>query len=246
MIIQARMGSTRFPQKSMKELCGEPLITRILERVKRCENLDEIVLAIPDTKENIVLEEIGRINNVKVFKGSENDLVERYYLAALKYEADYVCRLPADNAAPEPKEIDKIIDFHISLKKPGFSSNLAQINGSGYPDGIGTEIFDFSLLKQIQAKESNPEKREHVHLNFYCYVSDKPVDMAWCPVNTMKCPSEYSRPDLVLDINTEEQFNFIKEMYEYLYPKKPKFTIVDIVDWYDNTYTKKVKNEQIS
>ena len=97
------MGSTRFPQKSMKELCGEPLITRILERVKRCENLDEIVLAIPDTKENMVLEEIGRINNVKVFKGSENDLVERYYLAALKYEADYVCCLLYTSPSPRDR-----------------------------------------------------------------------------------------------------------------------------------------------
>src|SRR4051812_4470694 len=135
LIIQARMGSTRLPGKSMMELAGAPLVGRILERVKRCQRLDGIVLAIPDTEADSVLGQLGRDYGVDVFAGSENDLVERYYQAALASRADIVGRLPADNATPEPLEIDRIVAHHLSLGRPGFSSNLSVIDDSGYPDG---------------------------------------------------------------------------------------------------------------
>ena len=125
LIIQARMGSQRLPGKSMMDLAGAPLVGRILERVKRCQRLDEIVLATGDTPENKVLAELGRSYGVSVYEGSEGDLVERYFQAAVASKADIVGRLPADNATPEPSEIDRIVQHHLSLAKPGFSSNLS-------------------------------------------------------------------------------------------------------------------------
>ena len=67
--------------------------------------------------------------------------------------ANYIVRLPADNAVPEPNEIDKIISHHLSLNRRGFSSNLSSFFNSGYPDGIGAEIFDFSLLSEAYYKK---------------------------------------------------------------------------------------------
>ena len=232
------MGSTRLPGKSLLTLAGEPLVGRILERVKKCKNIDQIVLAIPNTKENDPLDEIGKEYSVSTFRGSEFNLLERYYKAAKFSSADYVVRLPADNATPEPSEIDKIIDHHISLKRAGFSSNLSSFFGSNYPDGIGAEIFDFNLLEEAYKKENDKEKLEHVHLNFFDYSTEKAVDSNWCPISTIKCPKEYSRPEIVLDINTIDQYIFIKELYEYLYIKNPNFTIIDTLDWYDNFYKK--------
>ncbi len=238
LIIQARMGSTRLPGKSLLTLAGKPLVGRILERVKKCKNIDQIVLAIPNTKENDPLDEIGKEYNVSTFRGSEFNLLERYYEAAKFSSSDYVVRLPADNATPEPSEIDKIIDHHISLKRAGFSSNLSSFFGSNYPDGIGAEIFDFNLLEEAYKNENDKQKLEHVHLNFFDYSTEKAVDSNWCPISTIKCPKEYSRPEIVLDINTIDQYIFIKELYEYLYIKNPNFTITDTLDWYDNFYKK--------
>ena len=232
------MGSTRLPGKSLLTLAGKPLVGRILERVKKCKNIDQIVLAIPNTKENDPLDEIGKEYSISTFRGSEFNLLERYYKAAKFSSADYVVRLPADNATPEPSEIDKIIDHHISLKRAGFSSNLSSFFGSNYPDGIGAEIFDFSLLEEAYKKENNKEKLEHVHLNFFDYSTEKAVDSNWCPISTIKCPKEYSRPEIVLDINTIDQYIFIKKLYEYLYIKNQNFTIIDTLDWYDNFYKK--------
>jgi len=230
------MGSTRLPGKSTMDLAGETLVGRILERVKRCKNLDEIILAIPKKETDKILKDIGKNFEINVFEGSENDLVERFYQAASLHKADLVCRLPADNPTPEPREIDRIIEYHINLKRRGFSSNLACINNSGYPDGIGAEIFDYSLLEEIYYRNTNPFHREHVHLNFFNYETGKAVDEKWCPVSTVKCPKEFRRPEIVLDVNTIEQYYFMKDLYEYLYPRNPNFHITDIISWFDNIY----------
>ena len=244
MIIQARMGSTRLPGKSMMNLAGAPLVGRILERVKRCSKVDEIVLAIPNTIEDQILADVAKQYGVNVFSGPRDDLVERYYQAARLSNASLIVRLPADNATPEPSEIDRIIDYHKTLGRRGFSSNLAEISGSEYPDGIGAEVFDFSLLEEARSKYVNGPQREHVHLNFFDYSSGKAVDSNWCPVNTLKCPESFRRPDLVLDVNTHEQYVFMSQLYEYLYPLKNNFHITDTIDWYDNIYLKSKNHKE--
>lgn len=236
LIIQARMGSTRLPGKSMMDLAGAPLVGRILERIKRCTQLDDAVLAIPDTEKDAVLKTLGESYGFKVFAGSENDLVERYYHAAVWSKADIIGRFPADNATPEPSEIDRIVKHHLALGRPGFSSNLSVIGDSDYPDGIGAEMFDFSLLKEARQRNHDPRQREHVHLNFYDYSVAQPVNALWCPISTVKCPAEFRRPDLVLDVNTQEQYEFMRQLYAYLYPKNPEFHITDIIRWYDEVY----------
>ena len=238
LIIQARMGSTRLPGKSMMDLAGAPMVGRILERVKRCMSINSIVLAIPDTNEDRILATLGESYGVNVFAGSEGDLVARYYGAAKWSKAELVVRLPADNATPEPEEIDRIVHFHKSLKVPGFSSNLSNIGDSGYPDGIGAEIFNFNLLEEVYFNQVNVNMREHVHLNFFDYSSGRAVDSVWCPVNTVKCPEKIRRPELVLDVNTAEQYEFMRQLYEYLYPRNSKFHICDTIKWYDSVFKK--------
>jgi len=236
MIIQARMGSTRLPGKSMMDLAGAPLVGRILERVKRCVRLDDVVLAIPETTENLPLKRLGEDYGVKVFVGSEHDLLERYCGAAIWANADYVVRFPADNPTPEPEEIDRIVDHHLSLSRPGFSSNLSVINNNEYPDGIGAEIFDLKLLADAREKSPNSKLREHVHLNFYDYSTGLPVDETWCPISTIKCPEEFRRPDLILDVNNSQQYEFMRQLYDYLYPRNPHFHITDTIRWFDEIY----------
>ena len=245
LIIQARMGSSRLPGKSILDLAGTSLVGRILERVKKSKIFKEIVLAIPHNKEDDVLQKIGEEYQVNVFRGSENNLLDRYYKAAKFYQADYVARLPADNPLPEVKEIDKLINHHLGLGRRGFSSNLVPFFNSGYPDGIGVEVFDFSLLEEAYLNNKDPKKNEHVHLNFFDYESEKPVDINWCPISTIKCPKVISRPQLVFDVNTYEQYIFIKEIYDFFIPKNKLFNINDVIYWYDNIYLKNQKINKI-
>jgi spore coat polysaccharide biosynthesis protein SpsF (cytidylyltransferase family) len=238
-IIQARMGSHRLPGKSILKLAGEPLVGRILERVIQSSLLDEVILAVPNTSENAVLVDIANSYSVKSFEGSEGDLLDRYYQSAKKSKADYVVRIPADNPVSHPTEIDKIISHHLSLGRSGFSTNLAEIRDSGYPDGIGAEIFDFEILESAWGNRSEPMKMEHIHLNFFDYSSQIAIDEAWCPISTVKCPTQWARPDIILDVNTLVQYEYIADMYSDLHPINPNFTMDEIIPWHDKRTTGK-------
>lgn len=229
------MGSSRLRGKSMMELAGAPLVGRMLERVKRCRSLDHIVLATTRKDEDDVLEGLVAAHGVRCFRGSENDLVDRYYEAAKELEVETVVRLPGDNPCPEPGEIDRIVGQHLA-GSAAFSSNLAEVYGNGYPDGIGAEVIRFDALEAVWRLSVDPEKREHVHLNFFDYRAQRAVDPTRYRVQTVECPSEFRRPDLVLDVNTLEDYVFMRSLYEYLYPRNRDFDICDIIDWYDRVY----------
>ena len=233
LIIQARMGSKRLPGKSMMSLAGEPLISRLVERVKRCELLSDIVLAVPDTREDRVLRDLGESLGIFVYQGSEHDLVERYYSAAKLHRTDIVVRLPGDNPTPEPAEIDRVVSFHKELSLRGFSTNLSEVRCSGYPDGIGAEVFDFHLLEHVKETCRNLNAREHLHLNFYDYQTGVAVDETRIPVRTPVCPALFRRPELRLDVNTIEDYNFMSRLYKSLYPANNQFTVREIIEWVD-------------
>ena len=228
LIVQARMGSTRLPGKSMMDLAGAPLIGRIVERVKRCKRVDIIVLATTQNTENDALAELGQSYGVSVFRGSEDDVLDRYYQAARAFNADVVVRIPGDNPVPEPREIDRIISHHVQSDND-FSTNYPDVLDNGYPDGIGAEVFNFEALERAWRSATDPRNREHPHTNFYEHPETYKV-------GTIECPPEFRRPDIVLDVNTREQYDFLAQLYEYLYPRNPEFGILDVIEWYDNVY----------
>jgi spore coat polysaccharide biosynthesis protein SpsF len=232
LIIQARMGSTRLPGKSMMDLAGAPLVGRILERVKRSRKIDKIVLATSNLKKDDVLENLANEYQVESFRGSETDLVDRYYKCAVYYNAETVLRLPADNPCPEPDEYDKIINYHLSSNND-FSSNICHFMNNGYPDGIGVEVFTFKSLEEIWRHEKSDERREHIALNYYDYTKDEKAFGSKFSVGTIKCPVQYSRPDIILDINDLKDYKFIKKLYDELYPVSNNFGIEEIIEWYD-------------
>jgi spore coat polysaccharide biosynthesis protein SpsF len=231
LIIQARMGSTRLPNKTLLPLAGKPLIYRIIERVKRCKQIDNLILAIPDTKKDREITKINFQSNIKIFRGSENNLVSRYFFSAKKYNTKIVVRLPGDNCMPEPSEIDRIILFYKKFTKPFFASNLSNILNNQYPDGIGAEVFGFNYLDDLMNMNLTKKKKEHIHLNFFDYNNNKSINQKWCKVRTIKCPKNFRRPDIYLDVNTIKDYKFIKDIYENLYYNNPKFKITDIINY---------------
>ena len=235
LIIQARMGSTRLPGKSTLNLGGKPLIGWVIHRLKKTSQVDKIVLSTTTKTEDDILEKIGLEYEIDVFRGSENDLVDRYYQAAKKYKANLIVRVPGDNALPEPKEIDRVINYH-NNNGNDFSSNFPDVaqHGyphNGYPDGIGAEVINFEALKRLWDLSSSPRNREHPHTNFY-------ENPKMFKIGVLECPEEIRRPDIILDINTKEQYEFVSEMYEYMTANYIEFGIREVIKWYDNIYKK--------
>lgn len=232
LILQARMGSRRLPGKSLLPLAGAPLVGRIIERVRRCQSIDEIVLATTRKSEDDPLEALAHEYEVTAFRGAEDDVLDRYYQAARQCDGQLIVRLPADNPVPEPEEIDRIVAYHRTGQSE-FSSNLAQVYGNGYPDGIGAEVMSFDVLQAVWHACTESEKREHPHLNFFDYRAQQATDPDCYRVGTVQCPAAFRRPDLVLDVNTPEEYAVMAALYEALYPRNHQFHITDIIRWHD-------------
>lgn len=233
LIIQARMSSTRLPSKTMMPLSGKPLIYRMVERILNCKKIDIIVIATSSQNEDLIIKDIADELNIEFFQGDLLDVRDRYSQASKKYKADYILRIPADNPLPDHFEIDRLIDFHLSENPKGFSSNLAQVKNSGYLDGVGAEIFSFNLLNESIKKFNNKIVKEHVHRNFFDYSTQTAVDETWCPVASPMAPNELNRPDIVLDVNTLEDYRRMKDIYDALYPKNHKFSTIEVIKYLD-------------
>jgi len=158
--LQARMGSSRLPGKTLKMLNGKELILRVIDRLNLIDDT-EIVLLTSDTNKDDVLEKWCIDNKIKCFRGSENNVLERYYNAAKFYNADNIIRATGDNPLVEPYFANDLLTKHIEFNAD-YSSNKSEI-GSNLPDGLGIEIFTFNSLEESMKKSTLQYHFEHVN-----------------------------------------------------------------------------------
>ena len=158
--LQARMGSSRLPGKTLKILKNKPLIMWVIKRLELIKDC-EIVLLTSDTKKDDVLEKWCEDNNILYFRGSENNVLERYYKAAIFYKADNIIRATGDNPLVEPFFAKELLKKHIN-NRVDYSSNKSEI-GSNLPDGLGIEIFTFNSLQISMQKATQEHHFEHVN-----------------------------------------------------------------------------------
>ena len=152
------MGSTRLPNKVMKEIGGKPMIELLLQRLSRAKRIDEIVLATSDNENNIPLIEFVSSLGSRVFTGSENDVLERYVKASDESAADVVVRITGDCPLVDPGLVDEVIEGFIDSGSQYFSN----IDPATYPDGLDIEVFHASALRKAYAMTEDPFDREHV------------------------------------------------------------------------------------
>lgn len=158
--LQARMGSSRLPGKTLKDLDGLPLILHVINRLKLIKN-SKIVLLTSNTKKDDILEQWCKENNTLYFRGSEDNVLERYYDAAKFYKADNILRATGDNPFVEPYFANDLLENHIELKAD-YSSNKSEV-GSNLPDGLGIEIFTYKALEISMQKSTQEHHFEHVN-----------------------------------------------------------------------------------
>ena len=155
-IVQARLGSVRFPKKVLKKVNGKPLIQLMLERLKSSKMISETVLAIPDSKDNDELETLGQNIGVAVFRGSELDVLNRFAEAAKVHDADIVIRLTGDCPLIDPAIVDECVEKVLN------ESTRHSITSQEFPDGLDVEVFRAELLYEAQETATAPHDREHV------------------------------------------------------------------------------------
>lgn len=196
-IIQARMGSSRLPNKMLLHLHGYPICEWVFRRVQQAKNVDHIIFAIPDTKNDDVLAFYLQSIRANLYRGSETDLVERYYLAAKQAGADQIVRICADNPLVSASEIERLVDFFESESCDYAYNHIPKENH--YPDGLGAEICSMQLLEAIQKNTTSSEHREHL----FNFIWDNQSDYS---IKTFEPPDEIAYPELKLDLDTMDDY----------------------------------------
>ena len=220
-VIQARTGSSRLPNKSIMMLAGKPLLLQVVERVKRSAHVGVVVVATTEEPEDDIIQDMCLKQGIPVFRGSTNDLLDRHYQAARKFEADAVVKIPSDCPLIDPSVIDKTLSyFKENFPHYDYVSNL---HPASYPDGNDVEIMTMPALEAAWRVADRPLEREHTTPYFW----ENP-DLFSCGNITWETGRDYSMTHR-WTIDYIEDYCFIKAVYEELYTKKPAFNLYDVL-----------------
>lgn len=192
-IIQARMGSSRLPGKVLMDFNGKPLLGQIAYRLQYKKNDAKVVIATSTLAQDDAIEEFCESHGLICFRGSEGNVLERYYACAKRYGFDNIVRMTADNPFPDIEELDNLIAFHIG-NGYDFSECLTQL-----PIGVGMEIFTFDCLEDDRNNASMPHHFEHVDE----YVLENKGKYKY---GIMPVPSEKCFPHVRLTVDTLEDY----------------------------------------
>ena len=192
-VIQARMGSTRLPGKVLKKIGDKTLLEHILFRLLRLQHDAKVVIATSDLEKDDVLVNFCKVNNISCFRGSETDVLKRYYECAKENNFAHIVRLTGDNPFTDIEELDNLIALHVS------SSADYSRSFSSLPKGVGAEIFTFNALEESCLHGHKENHKEHV--NEYIEENEEQFSISELDVTEVK-----RRPDISLTVDTQDDY----------------------------------------
>lgn len=159
-IIQARMGSSRLPGKVLADIGGRSMIQRIIERVEACPEIDKVVVATTTASSDDALESWAHANTrCAIYRGSENDVLDRFYQCARQFAASIIVRVTADDPLKDPDIISRALKWLETDPTLDYCSNTLHPT---YPEGLDVEVFRFEALERAHKDAMLPSDREHV------------------------------------------------------------------------------------
>jgi len=162
-LIQARMSSRRLPGKVLRDISGQPMILHVLRRARQASSIDSVAVITSVHEDDDAIKDLCAKNRLACFRGSLDDVLDRYYQAARYFQADIVVRLTADCPLLDPRIINKVVQaFHQDAFD--YVSNTLDCT---YPDGLDTEVFRFAALEKAWQEARLPSEREHVTAYIY-------------------------------------------------------------------------------
>jgi spore coat polysaccharide biosynthesis protein SpsF len=202
-VVQARMGSQRFPGKMLAKLGERDLLSWVLTRVCDAKQLDQVVLATSDGRDDDELANAASSFDVIVVRGSQNNVLDRFIQSAKIAQADIVVRVCADNPFVAAEEIDRLVIAHESGNYD-YSCNHQQKLNNRYADGFGAEILSTTLLNNIADSTTQQSHREHVT----SYIWD---NVEKYKIQAVAAPAELAFPEIKLDIDTPQEMQQLNE-----------------------------------
>lgn len=217
-VVQARTGSTRLPGKVLLEVKGKPLLVHTLDRLKRCERIDHLILATSNLPQDRVLLNLAKKEGVEGFAGSEENVLDRYYRAVVHHRPETVVRCTGDCPLLDSEVTDLVIRRHDEKQKDYTSNTLVR----SYPRGLDTEVMKFSVLEKAARESTKDYEWEHVTPYLYRHPELFTIEQ-------VVAEKERTIPGLRLCVDTVEDFELIREIFGRLYDQNSFFSVDDIL-----------------
>lgn len=215
-VIQARMSSTRLPGKVLKDVLGQAMVVRQLERISRSKLIDQIVVATSVEKSDDPLAEVVEAAGYKVFRGSLDDVLSRFQTLRKDLNPTHIVRLTADCPLTDPEVIDGIIEQHIATGVD-YTSNVIDRT---FPRGLDAEVFTVAALDRLSELDLSDDEHEHVTLGFYKRQGE---------FTLTNFAGSANNSHLRWTVDNPEDYEFALWVYGELYPSKPNFDSADIL-----------------
>ena len=219
-VIQARMGSTRLPQKAIKKILGKTLIEWAKYRLQFCETVDQIVLSTADTEDNDVLAEHAKKIGLEYYRGSEKDLVSRLLETARNFSADAIVRITGDCPLVDSKILDSLVDKY--LENPKNIDYVCNILPPTYPDGMDVEIISSEILEKLDKEVKDQLYREWITTT----IMENPDRF-----KILNFPYKKNISDLRLTVDYPEDFELTEKIFENLHQEGNSFYLEDILEF---------------
>ncbi len=216
-VIQARMSSTRMPEKVMQPILGKPMLLHQIERVAEAERLDRIIIATSTDASDDPIAALTaspdcQSRSIDCYRGALDDVLSRFAGVARRVGAEHIVRLTGDCPLSDPKIIDAVIDQHLN-EKADYTSNVMHPT---LPDGFDVEVCRQSVLLEADSAAVKPSEREHV-MPYITQRGDRFRNISY----------EYKRDlsHLRLTVDHPEDFELVTHIFEHLYPIHPRFGV---------------------
>ena len=203
-IIQARMGSTRLPGKALIDIQGKPMLWHVVNRTRPVKLLDEVVVATTTNEADQAIVSLCEAEGWLYYRGSEEDVLDRYYRAALDYGADIIVRITSDCPLIDPGIVDVVIKAFLQ-EQADYASNT--LPPRTYPRGMDAEVFSFTSLERAWKEDTNPALREHVTPYIYRHPER---------FKLVRVAHEVDLSQMRWTVDTVEDLTFIRKIYDCL------------------------------
>ena len=239
-IIQARMGSSRLPGKILKPILNKPMLLHIVERLRRVARINEVIIATSESAKDDAVCKMANDYNITWYRGSESDVLSRFYNTAQHANADHIIRITGDCPMVDPPTITKLISLYFSerIDYCGIACGagvLTETNINRYPDGLDAEIFSFQVLEAAHNEASSDLYREHV------------TPFIWKQQSRFSCSTLYAKNDYSAyrwTVDNQRDFEFVNWIYCMLYPTNKNFHMGDILALLEH-YPNAAKNKHL-
>jgi len=219
-IIQARMGATRLPGKTMAGIVGKPMLWHVIKRVKEARSIDKIIVATTTKEEDKKIIDFAKANGIESFAGSEEDVLDRFYEAAKKFKADIIVRITADDPLKDPVIINRVIDFF--LKNEDHVDYVSNTLEPTFPEGLDVEVFSFKTLERAWREAKKKSDREHVTP----YIWNHPGKFKLANI----IHEGVNLSHLRWTVDNSKDLEFVRAVYSRLYGEDKLFLMQDVLD----------------